>query len=66
MRRIAIAVYSHFGVGKFPGSWWPLLACVALYIVLSLAMNLYSARVEGDAFLVTRPFQVSGAASATP
>ncbi|KAG2498946.1 hypothetical protein HYH03_003136 [Edaphochlamys debaryana] len=54
---IGAAVFSHFGPGKFPANWWQVFACVVTYVVLTIAMNVYSMRVEGDAFLVTKPFR---------
>lgn len=56
--RIAAALYSQFGPGKFPANWWQVFACVVTYIVLTLALNIYSWQVEGDAFLLTKPFKV--------
>ena len=56
--RIACALYAQFGPGKFPGTWWTVLACVVLYIVLTVTMNWYSWKAEGESFLVTRPFKV--------
>ncbi|GLC37872.1 hypothetical protein PLESTB_001485100 [Pleodorina starrii] len=54
---IAAAAYSQFGPGKFPANWWMVFSCVILYIVLTFAMNIYSWKMEGDAFLVTKPFR---------
>ncbi len=56
--RVAAALYSQFGPGKFPANWWQVFACVVTYIVLTLALNMYSWQVEGDAFLLTTPFKV--------
>lgn len=56
---IAAALYSQFGPGKFPANWWQVFACVVTYIVLTLALNIYSWQVEGDAFLLTKPFKGS-------
>ncbi|KXZ52744.1 hypothetical protein GPECTOR_8g136 [Gonium pectorale] len=56
---IGSALISQFGPGKFPGNWWMVFTCVVAYLILTLLMNLYSWKVEGEAFLVTRPFRGS-------
>ncbi len=57
-RSIGAGLLSQFGPGKFPGNWWMVFGCVVAYLVLTTALNLYSWKVEGEAFLVTRPFRV--------
>jgi len=52
---IACAVYSHFGVGKFPGSWYSILYCVIAYIVTNIILYVFCLVKEGDSFLVTQP-----------
>ncbi|EFJ45361.1 hypothetical protein VOLCADRAFT_105904 [Volvox carteri f. nagariensis] len=54
---MAIAAFSHFGPGKFPANWWMVFGCVVSYILLTFVMNIYSWKMEGDAFLVTKPFR---------
>ncbi|KAG2453530.1 hypothetical protein HYH02_001749 [Chlamydomonas schloesseri] len=54
---IGAGLLSQFGPGKFPGNWWMVFGCVVAYLVLTTALNLYSWKVEGEAFLVTRPFR---------
>ncbi|GFR43923.1 hypothetical protein Agub_g5059 [Astrephomene gubernaculifera] len=56
---IGCALYAQFGPGKFPANWWAVFGCVVAYLVLTIAMNIYSWRMEADAFLVTRPFRGS-------
>lgn len=53
---IAVALYSQFGLGKFgPATFYPTLACLALYALTSCGLYLYSYRYEGDSFLMTQP-----------
>ncbi|GIL46783.1 hypothetical protein Vafri_3674 [Volvox africanus] len=54
---IACAIYSQYGPGKFPANWWMVFGCVMSYIVLTFVMNVYSWKMEADAFLVTKPFR---------
>ncbi|PNH12812.1 putative signal peptidase complex subunit 2 [Tetrabaena socialis] len=54
---ISAALYAQFGPGKFPSTWWTVFGCVVAYLILTLAMNLFTSKMEGDAFLVTRPFR---------
>lgn len=53
--RIGFALYAQFGPGKFPANWWSVAFCVASYSILTMVINLYSQRVEGDAYLVCKP-----------
>lgn len=53
MCRIAVALYSQFGPGKFPATWWPVFGCVVTYILLTLLLNWFCQVYEGEAFLVT-------------
>lgn len=52
---IAVAVYSHFGPGKFPANWNTVFYCVAIYIVINIVLAIFSNIKEGDSFLVTHP-----------
>ncbi|KAF5833179.1 signal peptidase complex subunit 2, partial [Dunaliella salina] len=52
---IAFALYAQFGPGKFPANWWSVAFCVLCYSALSMIINMYSQRKEGDAFLVCKP-----------
>lgn len=52
---IAVALYSQFGPGKFPDTWWTILACVVVYVILTVTLHLFSWRHEGEAFLLTKP-----------
>lgn len=61
--RIAVALYAQFGSGKFPACWWTVFACVASYALLTIALNVYTAHFEGEAFLVTKPRRVSNVKS---
>jgi len=56
--RIGLALFAQFGPGKFPSNWWSLAFCVGCYAVLSVVINLYAQRVEGDAFLICKPRKV--------
>jgi signal peptidase complex subunit 2 len=58
---VAVALYSHFGPGKFPANWWTVAACVAAYVAINVVLMIFSAIKEGDSFLVTPPKPVSGA-----
>lgn len=59
-RRIACALFSQFGPGKFPANWWMVFGCVVTYVVLTVILNWFAVKWEGDAFLVTKPYRVSG------
>eukprot|EP00882_Tetradesmus_deserticola_P010925 GHRQ01011552.1.p1 GENE.GHRQ01011552.1~~GHRQ01011552.1.p1 ORF type:complete len:204 (+),score=77.20 GHRQ01011552.1:415-1026(+) len=52
---IVVAVYSHFGPGKFPANWNTVLYCVAAYCVLNLVLLIFCNIKEGDSFLTTHP-----------
>ncbi|PNW75367.1 hypothetical protein CHLRE_12g524200v5 [Chlamydomonas reinhardtii] len=54
---IGSGLLAQFGPGKFPANWWMVFGCVVAYLVLTTLLNLYSWKVEGEAFLVTRPFR---------
>jgi len=56
--RIGFALYAQFGPGKFPANWWSVAFCVVCYSALTMAINNYSQRVEGDAYLVCKPRKV--------
>lgn len=59
-RSVAVAVYSHFGPGKFPANWWTVAFCVATYVVINVVLVIFSSIKEGDSFLVTHPKPVRG------
>eukprot|EP00882_Tetradesmus_deserticola_P012961 GHRQ01013740.1.p1 GENE.GHRQ01013740.1~~GHRQ01013740.1.p1 ORF type:complete len:165 (+),score=60.79 GHRQ01013740.1:415-909(+) len=63
---IVVAVYSHFGPGKFPANWNTVLYCVAAYCVLNLVLLIFCNIKEGDSFLTTHPklVRVGGQVSA--
>uniref|UniRef100_A0A383W038 Signal peptidase complex subunit 2 n=1 Tax=Tetradesmus obliquus TaxID=3088 RepID=A0A383W038_TETOB len=52
---IAVAIYSHFGPGKFPANWSAVVYCVAAYCVLNLVLIIFCNIKEGDSFLITHP-----------
>lgn len=54
-----MAIYSHFGPGKFPANWNMVFYCVVTYIVLNIVLTIFSTIKEGDSFLVTHPKAVS-------
>ena len=56
--RIGLALYAQFGPGKFPANWWSVAFCVAAYSILTMVINTYSQRVEGDAYLICKPRKV--------
>jgi Microsomal signal peptidase 25 kDa subunit (SPC25) len=51
---ILVALYAQFGPGKFPKNWWAVFACVVSYVALTLFLNWFCQKYEGDAFLVTK------------
>lgn len=57
--RIVVAVYSHFGPGKFPANWNMVFYCVVIYVVINIVLAIFSNIKEGDSFLVTHPKAVS-------
>eukprot|EP00775_Hariotina_reticulata_P008654 gene8654-8835_t len=52
---ILVALYSHFGPGKFPATWHTVLYCVIIYVALNVVLTIFSHVKEGDSFLVTHP-----------
>jgi signal peptidase complex subunit 2 len=56
---IVVAIYSHFGPGKFPANWSMVLYCVVAYCVLNLVLIVFCTIKEGDSFLITHPKPVS-------
>jgi hypothetical protein len=54
-----VAIYSHFGPGKFPANWNTVLYCVAAYCVLNLVLLIFCNIKEGDSILTTHPKPVS-------
>lgn len=56
-----MAVYSHFGPGKFPDTWWTVLSCVVLYCVINVVLTIFGHIKEGSSFLITHPKPVRGA-----
>ena len=58
-RSIGIALFSQFGPGKFPDTWWTTLGCVVVYSLITGILHVYSWRHEGDAFLLTTPRKVT-------
>jgi hypothetical protein len=57
---ILVALYSHFGPGKFPATWHTVLYCVIIYVGLNAVLMIFSHIKEGDSFLTTHPKAVSG------
>eukprot|EP00983_Pelagomonas_calceolata_P064910 1148353-Pelagomonas_calceolata.AAC.2 len=47
-----------FGPGKFPANWWSVAFCVLCYSALTMVINMYSQRKEGDAYLICKPRKV--------
>jgi hypothetical protein len=56
-----VAIYSHFGPGKFPANWNTVLYCVVAYCVLNLVLVIFCNIKEGDSFLITHPKPVRAA-----
>jgi hypothetical protein len=54
-RRVAVAVYSHFGPGKFPDNWWLVFTCVVVYCVINTVLTIFGHIKEGKSFLITHP-----------
>eukprot|EP00879_Flechtneria_rotunda_P002281 GHRR01002473.1.p1 GENE.GHRR01002473.1~~GHRR01002473.1.p1 ORF type:complete len:208 (+),score=50.88 GHRR01002473.1:447-1070(+) len=52
---IAVAIYSHFGPGKFPANWGMVFYCVVAYVLLNVVLMIFCAIKEGDSFLITHP-----------
>ena len=59
--RIAIALLAQFYPKKYPENWQLLLVCLVLYGMGSAALSAFTALVEDDCFLITRPRKVRGA-----
>lgn len=57
--RVAVAVYSHFGPGKFPDNWWTVFTCVVIYCIINLVLTIFGHIKEGSSFLITHPKPVS-------
>jgi hypothetical protein len=57
--RVAVAVYSHFGPGKFPDNWWTVFSCVVVYCVVNIVLTIFGHIKEGKSFLITHPKPVS-------
>jgi signal peptidase complex subunit 2 len=55
VRRCLLALLAQFYPKKWPAQWWIMLVCVLAYGACTLALNAFVSRVEGDAFLFTRP-----------
>jgi len=55
VRRCLLALLAQFYPKKWPAQWWVMLVCVLAYGACTLALNAFVSRVEGDAFLFTRP-----------
>lgn len=56
---ILVALYSHFGPGKFPANAGAVAYCVAAYVLLNAVLLIFSTVKEGDSFLTTHPKIVS-------
>ena len=54
-----MAVYSHFGPGKFPDNWWTVFTCVVIYCIINLVLTIFGHIKEGSSFLTTHPKPVS-------
>lgn len=52
---IGLAIFSHFGPGKFPSNYAMVMMCVVGYVVLSVLLTIFAWLVEKDAFLITKP-----------
>lgn len=63
---IGVAVYSHFGPGKFPANWNTVFHCVLVYVVINIVLAIFSNIKEGDSFLVTHPKVVSRSLTTLP
>jgi hypothetical protein len=57
--RVGVAIYSHFGPGKFPANWWTVFSCVVIYCVINLVLTIFGHIKEGSSFLITHPKLVS-------
>ena len=57
--RCLVALVAQFYPGKLEDSWWPIAGCVALYFVLTGALNLFTWRWEGSAFLFLHASEVA-------
>ncbi|KAL6762498.1 microsomal signal peptidase 25 kDa subunit-domain-containing protein [Haematococcus lacustris] len=52
---IGFALLAQFGPGKFPSNWWMVAGCVAAYCAVTVILNWFSYKYEGDSYLVTKP-----------
>ena len=57
-----MALVAQFYPGKLQETWWVLAVCVSLYGLLTLALNVFIKRWEGNAFLFLRAGEVCCAA----
>ncbi|GFH18733.1 Tr-type G domain-containing protein, partial [Haematococcus lacustris] len=52
---IGFALLAQFGPGKFPSNWWMVAGCVTAYCAVTVILNWFSYKYEGDSYLVTKP-----------
>ena len=60
-----MALLAQFYPKKYPDNWLLLAVCLALYALGSAALSVFTALVEDDCFLITRPRMVRGGVGRT-